>query len=496
MIASSILTHRAARLLGLAAIIAAIAVLSSCAAVVVGPPTSEETQSVLTGKKVAVLFRLTVEMDAKPAAKDELMISVANIDRNEDPPLVTVTKSPSQEADDSGWIFFFVEPGTHYIQVLPNFMSALVNSSLYHMGSARYGYVDGGSYSPPPGMYYAPDQGRWILSGQRPPGFKELPGYWFHVSGGDKVVYIGSLRVSCVSGGLFGALSSCPDYQVADQTSNAREVTRTALPGLGRMSTRMLAPLGSVANPIARDSVFPMEVAAGGSTGLKESLFTGAKGAGYDTITAAGPLPLAQGAGIFNIISIMAQEASFASQDEAAREEAKKWQPCFNKLGQEIGRQPVGKLLVSNLRNALGTSGDAETIALSGASGISSSGGGSVFETENLAVRLSECVAPGSYCVEVQTRARLRDRISGDLIYDSVLVYNNEYPPGRAGKRRNRLYHVRTASTSVCRAMAAYCEHGGVEIVKTEISKGIRSIIEKIASDLGLTPREGPAKGS
>ena len=124
---SSFIARRAVGALGLAAVLAAAAVLSGCATVSVAPPSAEESRAVLKGKKAAVLFRLTVEMDSEPASKDEILTSVASIDKNEEPPMVTPMKSPTREAGDGGWIYFLVEPGTHYFQALPNFMSALAS---------------------------------------------------------------------------------------------------------------------------------------------------------------------------------------------------------------------------------------------------------------------------------------------------------------------------------------------------------------------------------
>ena len=118
-----------------------------------------------------------------------------------------------------------------------------------------------------------------------------------------------------------------------------------------------------------------------------------------------------------------------------------------------------------------------------------------MLDIEKVTASLRECVAAGTFCVEVLLRATIREMKSGELLYDKVLAYTSEYPPGRVTKNRDRLYHVRTNDVAPCRAMTAYCDGDSAELVKAEISNAVRSIARRIASDLGFVPKQSEKRG-
>jgi hypothetical protein len=440
-------------------------VIFGCATqtVQVSPPSAEEVQSVRQGKKVAVLLRLKVQAESKPVSKEELSISIASIDKNEQPPASTLMRAPTEESDASGWLYFFAEPGTYFFHAIPKL-------KIFHMRSGRYGY-----FSDPERIlsteYYVPRResadsrlAQTVVVGPRGPEFKELPGYWFRVPENESVIYIGSLETECslIHGAISSIVYGCPGYRVGDETSIAETVARTMFPGLSKMTTQLMVPLGGVSRSATGTSLLPMTVTARQKLGLTKTQFTGAKGAGTTVVPGVG-----QAVGIFNIVSILGQEASFMAEDAAAEEEAKKWAPCFRTLQQTIDGQSIDQILLASLRSAFGETDSVGSIRLKARDSDlevkSTAPTASMFEIENITANLRECVSAGTFCVEVLMRVRIRELKSGDILYDTILAYTNDYPPGRVTKHRERLYHVRTDDAAPCRAMTAYCGNGSAD---------------------------------
>jgi hypothetical protein len=82
-----------------------------------------EMSEILTAKKAIVLFRITMQIDGKPAEAfgsifpdDNVGIAIITGDRVS---RIQLYRCPSGQSRHQGWIYVLQDPGTHYLAVQP-----------------------------------------------------------------------------------------------------------------------------------------------------------------------------------------------------------------------------------------------------------------------------------------------------------------------------------------------------------------------------------------
>lgn len=175
-----------------------------------------EMSEILTAKKAIVLFRITVQIDGKPAEAfgsifpdDNVGIAVITDDRVS---RIQLYRCPSDQARHQGWIYFLQDPGTHYLAVQPPRDRDEIQYQV--------------------GFRYAP---RWRID----------------VLAGSRIIYAGRLHIdaSTEKKFLFSRRVVYDPFKmtVEDERAIARDLASKHFPELGAPVPVLMEPVGSPA---------------------------------------------------------------------------------------------------------------------------------------------------------------------------------------------------------------------------------------------------------
>jgi hypothetical protein len=449
--------------------------------------TDGRSQSQATAEQTRVLYRVDLRIDAKRASPFEriqpvpfgnnVRVYLANLDR-QDPvlPLPRLDALPGAARED-GWASIALAPGTYFLLVLPPGTDQDPPVVSYHAASARYGRLVNYTWQLGRGGAWNANAQVHVLRGAAPADFVPIGGFLLHVPESQPIVYAGTLRISCTSRGLLGDLiRECSDTSVSDETAAARSVAGALRAKDSDVHASLLSPYGS---PTA-----PLDVRG---TGLELLAVSPLKeGLGIDSSAPPVESPLVIGAPgtamlVFNLFSIAGHSASVAASKQEAETRAAQWRPCIDRLAQEARSLDVMALASPAIASALAP---LRAVAPPTAMRIDPWAAEELRIDYVLATRLDlqqlrlrECVARDTLCLELAMRVRFANLQSRESVLDAELVYANAWPPSDMTQTSHRLYQIPAAAPSECRPIETWCGENGVALLRQEVATGVEAIM-------------------
>lgn len=481
-------------LVSLSASLAAIVLLAGgCTALhhtVKGLPENEEA-AVRAGEKAVVLFRLAPRLDNVPVTPAGTAINLefpffvfwADIDRRERPRVLEAL-SPSEEAAAGNWVYYVVPPGVYWIGV-----RGLGGRTTWEYGtgvdiSRRNSFV-------------------------RSDFFLEVPR-------GVPLLYAGTLSAACRTvWKVFGRRPGwCGRASIEDQSEAAEIVALRDLGNLGPMETLLVRRGGFQSAAEEPGDLAPMAVSlkglpalltphwkergVGRATGLGSDAFLGLLGPPSSSGGAATSLDRYQGYAFLGYALYLPIGSAVGLL--GGHQSERKWSPCMNMIAAEVAGWSPPDALRAALVEALARRGVGDITVVDNASWIRQEDGRlrfrTLFEVEIQEVVFRECGKRWTFCGEMKVRGRLRDLVSGRLLYDGILVYSN-------GSRRfafargfyTRPYEWLVISDAMCRAIEDYCDPGGAEFLIRDLDSAVRFLAERLVLEAGVPPGHDGAPG-
>lgn len=364
--------------------------------------------------------------------------------------------SPSPESTEKGWGVFLLEPGTYYLSIT----------------SGVEGVVE------------------------------PIPEFRFTVPPKAPLVYIGSLHVACTTfenAGWYGTRGfgwgSClPDATAANEDEAAKLVAQASFREFGSLSTMIMqrfdrAPLppGTISTAAPLGLLVPQgKIEVESPQWMKRAISMG-------LLPSAGLLALASGgggpgAGYVGALGILWAPVGTVLGYVGGKFSESSWEPCRKALQESLTKFDPMAVLATELKAALdderiqvleiGVSGNAGPKALT-------SDVKSILNARITRIVLRFC-SP-TLCLDVATHVMLFDVATQTYIYDRVLVYS-------ATQLELQPYESSVPSSTMLaagRALEAYCEEDGGEVLKGDVSNALDATVNQIVQDLGLECSKG-----
>ncbi len=208
---------------------------------------------------------------------------------------------------------------------------------------------------------------------------------------------------------------------------------------------------------------------------------------GLPVVMAIGPNPGA--VGVFDLLSLIVQQASVAKARSDAAKAAAAAQPCMDALSARLGTFDLGASVSAALGSSLGerlhpaTGTNAGTVAAAN-EGSSGAAAPEVLTASVERIHLRECREHETLCVEIAMRLRLSERATGAVLLDERLAYASPYPQQDPMPFGSRIYERTVAPYSLCTALADWCGSDGPQFLVTEIERGLQAIATQFAHDV------------
>ncbi len=437
-----------------------VAFLSGCA--IVGAPSGSADESIRKGEKTVVLLRVTAAVEDQPVnAVKYFGFKIASIDKGEPPQQLFFPASSSAETRQAGWMYLILRPGETYY--LSSSFGVTKNSNLPYL---------------------------------------LVPDMWFHVPHDRPFIYIGSLSVSCEGKiNYFGVpyVGSCSRLLLADETESAKAVARDSFAPYGLPWTSLMwswsalagsqsealmtpnSPLGvvvsttkTVVTPKWRSRALSRTTGIGNWINEDTAKGLGNLGGGYP--------PGAAGAGLV-MGYLLYLPVGTALGIAGGIYSEKTWQPCMERLAEELGTSDLPTEFDTTLTSALRRSGIDQMVQVPVETEMrdstNQSGPKVILHAEIQRVTLSECSERWTFSVDAQIRARLWETSAEQYLYDRVFL-NSE---------RNRYPYHSHIPRSECRKIEEYCGEQGPDIVRGELTNAINSAVAEIAENLTQQPQ-------
>ena len=441
-------------------------------------PSPDEYESVRQNKKAIVLFRLTGSLDSKEVHvlldtvggyPNYILLSfgLANLDAGEPlrvfPVTTTVASwvpsyvyfSPSHEIAESGWGAFLLEPGTYYLRITSHVKGVI----------------------------------------------EPIPEFRFAVPPNVPLVYIGSLHVDCTTfenagwygtrGFGFGSCSSEP--RAANEDDAAKLVAQGSFKDFGPLSTMIMQRYAST--PLASGTLSRLapvglfvpsgKIDVGSPEWMRRAIQTGLlpSGAFLGLAAISGP-----GAGLPIIGAILWAPVGTALGYLGGKWSESSWEPCRKALQESLSKFDPMAALATKLKAALDHE-EVQTleIGMGGDAGpeVLTSDVKSILNAQTTRVVLRFC-SP-TLCLDVATHASLFDVATQTYVYDRVFVYS----AAQLEFQRYELSVPSSTTAATSRALEAYCEEGGGEILQADLSNALDATVNQIVRDLGLRVEDG-----
>jgi hypothetical protein len=449
-----------------------VLLLPACS--IVRQPSLDEYESVRQNKKAIVLLRLTGSLDGKEVhvLVDTVggypnytlwSFGVANLDVGEPlrvfPVKTTVASwvpsypyfSPSTEIAESGWGAFLLEPGAYYLRIT----------------------------SFPKGV------------------IEPIPEFHFIVPPNVPLVYVGSLNIACTTfekagwlGGRGFAYGSClSDATAANEEGAAKQVAEASFKDFGPLlSAIMQRYVSTPLTPGTLSQVAPVgllvprgKIDVGSPEWMRRAIERGLLPSGGllalgVMIGPGGALPIVGAilwAPVGTVLGYLGGKWSESS-----------WEPCRKALQESLTKFDPMAALATKLKTAVESAGvptqEIATGVGAGAEALASDVK-SILNAQIARVVLRLC-SP-TLCLDVATHATLFDVTTQTYVYDRVFVYS-------AAQLELRPYELFVSSSSALaasRALEAYCEEGGGEMLQGDLSNALDATVNQIVQELGLT---------
>ena len=470
---------------------AAMLIVSGCATTtVVQKPSEAEIRDVEEGKAAVVLLQIRSMIDGKidRAVVDSnrnIRLYIANVDKRQPPERLTALKTPSKESAADGWAYLTLPPGTYYLLILPPGVEQNPPAAAFHAASARYGRLAQYKFEPGRGGFWSPNSAAFILPGARPEDFREIPGYWFAVPPKRPVIYLGSISVNCSSGkGLFGDLiDTCSDFSLSSASDDAARMARVAFPNLGSVHESTMVPYGKPAK-LARP-LFGMPIAF---SAVPPSRFSPAEFLASPASPTGVVHSVSREISIFNLLALAAGEISRSTARTEAQRRSLEIQPCVEKLSRQLQALDVAGLFSRAIAGALQSGGVRLHIDGQGRPVPPATGDQLPYSltatTERVLLR--ECGNPAELCLELGMRLRVLEQSSGNIVYDSTLLYSNDFLPLDPLQHGSHLYERLAGRRSPCVHLGSWCGDGGAAMLQEQLNTGAMEIAAQFIRDISL----------
>lgn len=451
-------------------------VLSVTGCSIVRQPSPEEYESVRQNQKAIVLFRLTGSLDSKEVpllletsvARDQfnytlLSFGLANMDAGEPvktflvgsgvaPWLRSYTYfSPSPENAENGWGAFLLDPGTYYLRITSHVKGVM----------------------------------------------EPIPQLRFTVPPNTPLVYIGSLHVACTTienagwfgGQGFGYGSCSSDAPAANEEDAAKQVAQASFSDFGSLSTLIMqrfdpAPLppGTISTARPLGLLVPQgKIEVESPQWVKRAISIG-------LLPSTGLLALASGgggpgAGYVGALGILWAPVGTILGYVGGKFSESSWEPCRKALQESLTKFDPMAVLATELKTALDDEG-MQVLEI----GVGGNAGHEALASDVksiLSARITRIVlrfCSPTLCLDVATHATAFDVATQTYVYDKVLVYS-------ASQLELQPYESSVPSSTMLaggRDLEAYCEEGGGEVLRGDVSNALDTTVNQIVQDLGL----------
>ena len=407
-------------------------ILSGC--MTVGPPSSSAEKSITKGEKTIVLFRGSAEIGG---SQSDFTLQIADMSQAE--PLIGVRPAaPSSDSRLEGWRYLILQPGeTYFLR---------------------------------PGVSYSP-----------------IEDLWFHVPSNRQIVYIGTLTTSCKKRSLFAVpvpyARLCSSLSITDETDAAKEVAKNRFPNYGELSTSLVQPWPLPINP---EIQFQPAANFGAPLTLDISSVKSVNAPHWyeqsfdKTMFLVNP---GGGSGVPGLILIAAELAylpvGLTLGAAGGAHSKSKWQPCVDRLSEELINFDYAKHLESAITDALLQQNlkvpPKVTTQIS-----AKDRPGLTLQSSLNKIALAECKKDWSFFVDTSVQASLflpdnqsllYHRVFGKLNYDQ---YQKVHFP----------YLSILAVDSPCKKIEEYCSDSGPGIVRKQVIEALDAVAQQIAEDL------------
>jgi hypothetical protein len=430
-----------------------------------------DSKSVSRGQTTAVLIHFEAIFNGQPRKVDTTLYQpmpyLANMDRGEAPVRVPLTASYRVKGAGDGWVAWGLQPGTYFLLVRPT-----------------------GWPGSPPSSFYDPVRNtyRLVTRDGDAAGSAELPGFWFVVPPGTPALYLGTLTMDCRGKENYFIVNAdhCNDLVVRQEPERAGAIAATLLRGVTNAVSAELTRYGTRrAMPQIASEPAIMDLDIKGAGGLSSAEF--AAHGGLPLVMAIGPNP--SGVVVFDLLSLIVQQASVAKARSDAEKAAAAAQPCMDALSARLGTFDLGasvsaafgRSMGERLHSPSGTNAAAVAAANEGSTGSAAS---EVLSASVERIHLRECREHETLCVEIAMRLRLSERATGAVLLDERLAYAGPYPQSDPMPFGSRIYERTVAPNSLCTALADWCGSDGPQFLVTEIERGLQAIATQFAHDV------------
>jgi hypothetical protein len=467
------LRHAVALLIG-ALLFAAHAADSNAVAPMAASPSKP------TVNAASVLLRIDLQVGEKHVPprsfwSNSLRLYLADIDQQEAVHRVRPLEPLPGAAGTQGWISLALAPGTYFLLIVPPGMEQGPPAAAYHLAGARFGRLRTSESRPSPGAVWDFALEGFVYRGAAPPDFEPIEGFLLRVPAEQAIVYAGSLRVACTSGGgLFGnRINECSDTSVADETPAAQSAAKALHGGQGSMHVSLvsryghpMAPLDIRGSGLEVIAVAPLPDGGGVDFAL---------GTGQTTPLLIGPHP---GVVVFNLLSLVGREAASAAARSEAQRQMKAWGPCIDGLAQGVRSLDLMALVSSAKSTALAPlRSSAPGPPMPSDAGMVAAPrfdyGLGLNATPHY-LRLRECSPRGAFCLELAMRIHLRDIAAQRDIFDAVVVYSAVWPPADA---QQAPYLIAAVARAECKTLETWCGPDGLELLRRDAAAGVDAIV-------------------
>jgi hypothetical protein len=419
-------------------------------------PSEAEERLIHHYSGVIVLLRLRTVVDGKPSEEIKLWnkneragfgfsVDIGRLDPGQSPDLTVQRRdaeliSPSAEARRQGWIYYVLPPVNYYIKV--------------------YDMEKKGSLN---------------------------PGFMLTVSGKKRLVYAGTLDIACKKL-LWIPPGQCSGVSLTDEGDAAKILAQAHFAQYGPISTSLMSKYDETVAASQRPAILPMGyVTTAGAKDLRSPEWVkrniGRAAPPEATELAAGLLQV-PGGGLFAAAYVAYLPVGLIAGAIAGKSAETKWQPCIQKLAQEIKEINPAAALQMRLDKELKKFRDSKTVALSpdgdplqvaGQRGLKS-----LLQAEVQRIQIKECQKRGSFCIEVAIRARLWKIPEKSLYFDKILVYTNASPYERIRGE------IQVPGSSPCRKMEVYCGPQSKQIFREEIANALPNLVDRLLIEVGF----------
>jgi hypothetical protein len=459
--------------------------LSGCAtsAPSVSTPSTHVVEQVRAEKKMLLLLRIRRTEGGRPVddplrggAVPGCLIRSASLDTTQLPTCERSTRSPSGEARRDGWFYLALDPGSYWLSPVPP--GAVPDSqpgwlTVHPRPSNRYGYQWRGEVT-------------------------AVPEFRAEVTGGDQVVYAGTLVFDASSeqknalGGRWPREHPPDTVTLVDESADAEQVFGQAFraAGFDRMTVRLMEAVGRPLPGGRLEELGPIGVATIGAGGMKTpSLMARALGlwlAPTGVLVVGGAEVGGYGGGALVLLGLAyAPVGALIGAIHGATAEHR-WKPCAEQLDGELARTDPTAQLSTALADALASRVATSIVDVTAehARQIEEARGiHSILLSQVSRVEIRE--GQSGFFVEVGLRTRLRDVRARRWVYDRSFVYSDGSSP------LARPYEGELPEWSTGRKLQDYCGAEGMNTFRVEIERAIALTVTQVAADLGVVRSNG-----